>query len=141
MAKAIPFLLVKNGIKAITLYKDIFGAKLVNHQPFSKETGQQFGFPDNFNYEDSTMFAELEIYGATIYLSDHIMGQEFRSSGNVEVTLDLDTKDQVESIYEKAKKHGSIIKMELQQTFWGRYFARFEDPEGIGWQLNLNKEE
>jgi uncharacterized glyoxalase superfamily protein PhnB len=31
--------------------------------------------------------------------------------------------------------------MELEKTFWGAYFARFEDPEGIGWQLNFSESE
>lgn len=139
MAKAIPYILVKNGKKAIKLYEDIFDAKLIRHEPFNKEMGQNFGFPDNFDYDNSTMHARVEIYGAIIYLADNILAEEFKSSGNVEITLDLDNKEQLEKIYEKAKKQGSKIKMELEKTFWGAYFARFEDTEGIGWQLNFSE--
>ncbi|KKK46392.1 hypothetical protein LCGC14_1197860 [marine sediment metagenome] len=140
MARAIPYLLVKNGRKTIELYENMFDAKLISHQPFTKEMGQKFGFPDDFDYENSTIHAVLEIHGATIYLADNAMGPGFNGSGNVEITLDLDSKELTEKIYEKAKKNGSEIKMELQQAFWGAWFARFEDSEGIGWQLNYSEE-
>ncbi|MFX0082716.1 MAG: VOC family protein [Candidatus Hodarchaeota archaeon] len=55
------------------------------------------------------------------------------------VYLDLDSKDQIDKIYNKVKEKGYKILMELEKTFWGAYFARFEDPEGIGWQLNYNE--
>ncbi|MHA2224587.1 MAG: VOC family protein [Candidatus Hodarchaeales archaeon] len=132
-------MLVRNGKEAIKLYEDIFGAKLVEHQPFSKEVGAQFGLPDDFDYENSTMHAEIEIGGAIIYLSDN-MGAKLESSSNVEIVLDLDNKEQIESIYNKAKKIGSKINMELQKMFWGAYYAKIVDPLGIGWQLTFAEE-
>ncbi|MFW9878714.1 MAG: VOC family protein [Candidatus Thorarchaeota archaeon] len=138
MVKAIPYLLVKNGKKAIEIYKDLFDAKLIEHQPFSKEVGKEFGMPDDFDYENSTMHAKLDIGGAEVYLADNVM-QRGNSPGIVEITLDLDTKEQIDKIYEKVKEKGCTIYMELEKTFWGAYFARFEDPEGIGWQLNYSE--
>lgn len=137
MTKAIPYLLVKNGKKAIELYENLFGAKLIEHQPFNKEIGKEFGLPENFNYEKSTMHAKLDIGGALIYLADNMMG--LSSPGNVEITLDLENKDQIDSIYETVKKNGFKITMELEKTFWGAWFARFVDSEGIGWQLNYTE--
>ncbi|MHA2429937.1 MAG: VOC family protein [Promethearchaeota archaeon] len=139
MVKAIPYLLVKNGKEAIKAYEELFGAKLIHHEPFSPEIGKEFGFPDDFNYDNSTMHARLEIDGALIYLADNFM--RLPGSGNVEVTLDLDSKDQMDTIYNKAKEKGYNIKMELQQTFWGAWFARFEDSDGVGWQLNYQSEQ
>lgn len=140
MVKAIPYLLVKDSKKAIEIYKDLFEAKLIEHQPFSMEVGKEFGMPDDFDYENSTMHAKLEISGAEIYLADNVM-QRGTAPGIVEITLDLDTKKQIDKIYNKVKEKGYPILMELEKTFWGAYFARFEDPEGIGWQLNYNENE
>ncbi len=120
MVKTIPYLLVKNGREAIMLYEDMFDAKLVEHQPFSKEIGAQFGFPDDFDYESSTMHAQLDIEGASFYLSDN-PDSKFDSSGNVELVLDLDSKAQIERIFNKAKENGSKIKMELEKTFWDAF--------------------
>lgn len=137
MTKAIPYLLVKSGKKAIKLYEYLFGAKLIEHQPFNKEISKEFGLPEDFDYENSTMHAKLDIDGALVYLADNMMG--LPSPGNVEITLDLENKDQIDQIYEKVKKKDFKIKMELERTFWGAWFARFEDSEGIGWQLNYTE--
>jgi PhnB protein len=140
MVQTIPYLLVKSGKKAIALYEECFGAKLISHEPFKEDLGKMMGFPEDFDYKNSTMHARLDILGAPIYLADNAMGAPFDSSGNVEVLLDLESKEQLDLIYEKAKNLGFNIKMELQKTFWGAYFARFEDTEGIGWQINYNEE-
>ena len=138
MTKAIPYLLVKNGKKAIEIYKELFDAELTEHQPFSKEVGKEFGMPDNFDYENSTMHAKLNINGAEVYLADNVM-QRGTAPGIVEITLDLDSKEQLDKIYNKAKEKGYPILMELEKMFWGAWFARFQDPEGIGWQLNYTE--
>ncbi len=140
MVKAIPYLLVKNGKKAIEIYKELFDAKIIEHQPFSKELGKEFGIPDDFDYDNSTMHAKLDIGGAEIYLADNVL-QRGKTPGNVEITLDLDSKEQIDNIYNKAKEKGYTILMELEKTFWGAWFGRFQDPEGIGWQLNYNENE
>jgi len=138
LVKANPYLLVKNGRATIELYEDLFGAKLIDHMPLSKEMGKGFGLPEDFNYDNSTMHAVLDIGGAEIMLADNFMG--LPGGGNVEIVLHLDSKKQLEAIYNKAKIKKFKIKMELQQTFWGGWYTRFEDLEGIGWQLNFQEQ-
>jgi len=125
-----PYLLVKNGKEAIELYQDLFGAKLVDHMPFAKEIGAQFGFPDNFDYENSTMHAVLDLDGAVIMLSDNPMGKS--GSGNVQVLVTLDSKKELDKIHEKVQKKKFTIIMPLEKTFWGSWFLVFEDSNGIG---------
>ena len=139
MVKVNPFILVKNGKDAIELYKELLGAKLVDQMPFSEEMGKQSGFPEDFNYENSTMHAVLDIGGAVIMLADNMIG--LPGSGNVEIVLHLDNKQQLDDIYEKAKEKKFKINMELQKAFWGAWFTRFEDSEGVGWQLSFQEEE
>jgi len=135
---AIPYLIVKNGKESIKLYEELFGAKIIDHMPFTKEMGTQFGLPNDFDYDNSTLHAELEINSAKIMLTDNMAGEI--GGGNVEVMLQLDSKDQIDTIYSIAKKKGFKIKMELEKTFWGAYFTRFEDSDGIGWQLNFQED-
>ncbi|MHA1915394.1 MAG: VOC family protein [Promethearchaeota archaeon] len=135
-----PYLMVKNGKKSIELYKDLFGAKVVDQMPFSKEMGgESFGFPDDFDYENSTMHAVLDIEGATIMLSDNPMGKT--GSGNVQVLITLDSKEKIDKIYEKVQKHKFTIIMPLEKRFWGSWYTMFEDSDGIGWQLNYMEEQ
>jgi uncharacterized glyoxalase superfamily protein PhnB len=134
MAKINPYLMVENGKEAIELYKDLFGAKLVEHTPFSKKMGgEHFGFPDDFDYENSTMHAILDIKGAVIMLSDNPMGKT--GSGNVQILITLDSKEEIDKIHEKVHKKKFIIIMPLEKRAWGMWFLMFEDCYGIGWQL------
>jgi uncharacterized glyoxalase superfamily protein PhnB len=114
MVKINPYLMVSNGKSAIELYKDLFGAKQVDHIPFQKEAGAYFGFPEDFDYENSTMHAELDIGGATIMLSDNPMNKN--RSGNVQILVNLDSKKDLDKIYEKVKEKGFEILMDKNRS-------------------------
>jgi uncharacterized glyoxalase superfamily protein PhnB len=65
VVKSIPYLLVQDGKRAIKLYEELFGANLVSSQAFTPEMGKFMGFPDDFDYENSTMHAILDIGGGS----------------------------------------------------------------------------
>jgi PhnB protein len=139
MAKIHPHLRVSNGKAVIELYKEVFGAKLVEHRSFSKKMGKNFGLSENFDYDNSTLHATLNINGAEITLADNF--RRIPRGSTIDIVLDLDSMAQIEDIYKKAKERGFKINMELGKAFWGGYTARFEDSEGIGWQLNFMSED
>ena len=137
MVKSIPYLLVPNGKRAIKLYEDVFGAKLLSSQAFSPEMGKFMGFPDDFDYENSTMHAILDIRGAQVFLTDGAFGHP--AEGRVEVVLDLDSIKQGEEIWAKVKSKKFKIVMDYQKKAQGRWYGRFADSEGVGWQLNFQE--
>jgi PhnB protein len=139
MVKINPYLMVENGRGAIELYKDLFGAKLLEHSPFEKEAGAHFGFPDDYDYEKSTMHAVLDIKGAIIMLSDNALGKS--GSGNVQVLLTLDSKEDIDKINEKVQKKNFNIIMPLEKRFWGSWYLMFEDSFGIGWQIIYSEDQ
>ena len=85
--KIVPYISVKNAKKAIEVYQQLFDAKLVDHMPFDKEIGSQMGFPEDFDYENSTMHAVLNINWAEVYISDSM---DSKPPGPVEIVLDFD---------------------------------------------------
>ncbi len=139
MVKINPYLMVENGKEAIELYKDLFGAKLLDHTPFAREAGQAFGFPEDFDYENSTMHAVLDIKGAVIMLSDNALGKP--GSGNVQVLITLDSKKEIEKIHEKVQERKFNIIMPFRKTEWGSWFLVFEDSYGVGWQINYPEDQ
>jgi PhnB protein len=140
MVTIVPYIQVPNAKKTIEIYKELFGATLVDHMSFNPEVGVQFGFPEDFDYESSTMHAVIEIQGATIFISDS-MGEKL-VGGPVEIVLNFDSRDQIEKIWKKVKSMNFTVKMELEEQFWGALYGRFVDGSGVGWQLNysLNEE-
>ncbi len=63
MVKIVPYITVPDAKKSIEVYRGLFGATLVEHMPFTKEVGQGFGFLEDFDYENSTMHASIDISG------------------------------------------------------------------------------
>ncbi len=137
MAKLVPYVFVKNSLAAIEVYKKVFEAEVVDHNKFTPEVGKSMGLPDDFDYEKSTMHAELRIYGDVLYMADTIHDSEGRK---MDILLNADSREQVEGIYKRALDNGFKASMELQETFWGALFASMTDPFGIGWQLNFQLE-
>lgn len=134
--KVIPYISVLNAKKTFKIYEDLFGAKLLSSVPFEKAMGQQFGFPADYDYANSTMHAEFKIGEFLVYISDFTTKKP-ESEGPVELLLELDSKEQADKIWAKIKAKKYRITMELQQTFWGSYYGRFIDEDGIGWELNF----
>jgi PhnB protein len=141
MIEITPYLYVENGKKAIKLYQDVFDAKLLYFKAFDKETGKDYGLPEDYNYEDSTMHATLSIDGGKIYLSDDIGEHKFEGHQKVGITLDVNNEERVREIYEKVQEKEFRIDIKLQETFWADLYTKFEDSEGIIWQVYYNDKE
>ena len=84
------------------------------------------------------MHAELEINGAAIMLADNIRGKP--GSGNVQVYVTLDSKQQLEELNEKVLKKKFSISIPMGKTFWGSWLLIFEDPYGVVWQIAFPEE-
>ena len=133
--KITPHISVANAKKTIEVYKKLFGAKLVDHMPFTKEVGQGMGFPENFEYENSTMHAVLDFSGVEVYIADSMAPMQ---PGPVEIVLDFESREDIEKVWNNVKSMKLQIVMELEKQFWGALYGRFIDKDNIGWQLNHN---
>ena len=133
--KITPHISVKNAKKTIEIYKQLFGAKLIDHMPFDKNIGASMALPKDFDYENSTMHAVLDFKGIEVYIADSI-GE--KNSGPVEIVLDSNSRKEIEAIWSQVKKMNLQVIMELEVQFWGALYGRFIDNDGFGWQLNHN---
>mgnify|MGYP003937350831 CR=1 FL=1 len=133
LVNIIPYLLISNGKEAISLYKSIFDAKLLNHQSFTADIAKEMGFNEEYNLENSTMHAVLEIGNQKIYLADN--NQKTNDYGHVEITLEVDTETQIKYFYNNLIKNDSKALAELTHFDWG-WYARVKDKFGVVWQLN-----
>ena len=133
--KITPYISVSNAKKTIEIYKNLFGATLSSHMPFNKHIGEEWGFPDDFDYDNSTMHAVLDFQGSEVYISDSMNST---SSGPVEIVLDYESREALENVWAKVKQMKLRVVMELETQFWGALYGRFVDNDGIGWQLNHN---
>lgn len=130
----VPYMNLPNAKEAIELYKNIFDAKVLDHRPFTKEQAPPGRFPDDFDFENSTMYAYVEILGQKVHISDG--SPDLSPNGMVDIYFDLDNEQQIKKIYNKAQAAGCTITVPLAKQFWGAVYTNFKDPVGITWQLS-----
>ena len=134
MVKIVPYLNLPNAKKGIDLYQKLFDAKVLDHRPFSKDQPTGTPLPADFDYDNSTMYAYVEILGQQVHMSD--AQGNVSPTGMVDLYLELDNEEQINKIFEKAKDLGCQINVPLAKQFWGALYTNFKDPIGITWQLS-----
>lgn len=55
--------------------------------------------------------------------------------GGVTLAYNTQSKDEVNTVMETARRAGATILKEPQDAFWGGYHAYFSDPDGYVWEV------
>jgi len=114
-----PYLVVKDGARAIDFYRRAFGAKEIMRMdgPGGRIT-----------------HAELRIGDSMIMLSEETSGGGGRSGIFLYV-------DQVDSVFNQAVSAGAKVEMPVDDMFWGDRYGKLTDPFGHSWSLATHKED
>jgi PhnB protein len=123
-----PYLVVKDGARAIEFYKNAFGAKELFRMPG----------PDG-----KIAHAELQIGDSRIMLGTESpqMGSkspETLKGTPVGIFLYL---DDVDAAFKRAVTAGAKEQQAPQDMFWGDRYGKVVDPFGHEWQLATHKED
>ena len=119
-----------NCAEAMKFYQKCLKADL-NLMPFSEMPDGKFP-PGS---KDRIMHARLTKGNATLMASDTMPGQPFKQGTNFSISIDCQTKKEVDD-YSNALKEGGKVTMPNQETFWGAYFGMITDKFGINWMFN-----
>ncbi len=122
--------------EAINFYKEVLGAEVL----LLNRMGEgQMEVPEHV--KGKIMHVRLQIGENALYMSDTFDPSSIVQGNNVSLSLQPETIDQTESLFNKLSA-GGTVKMPLQDTFWGARFGMFTDKFGIHWMLNceLKKE-
>ena len=119
------------GEAAIENYSQIFDGK-VNALTRYKEAP----FETPVDYKDKIMFAELELQGIKLLISDIAPGRyELQQGNQVALMLNFNNQNEIKRIFEALAVGGTIIE-QLENTFWGTTFGMLTDKFGITWKLS-----
>ncbi|MFQ5807858.1 MAG: VOC family protein [Phycisphaerae bacterium] len=121
-----PHIVVRDGSRAIDLYKKAFGAEEVARMPS----------PDG-----KIMHAELKIGDSIMMLCDEFPDMGVRSpqaSAGSPVTLHIYTAD-VDAAIEKAVAAGATVTLPAQDMFWGDRYGKLKDAFGHSWSVATHK--
>jgi PhnB protein len=121
-----PYLVVKDGSRALEYYQKAFGATNVN----------RMDGPDG-----KIMHAEFKIGDSMMMLSDEMgPNKSPQSLGGSPVGIFLYVDD-VDSVFNKAVQAGAKADMPPQDMFWGDRYGRLTDPFGHNWALATHIED
>ena len=123
-----PYVAVEDAEKAIEFYKDAFGAT------------EQVRMPGP---EGKIAHAELQIGDSKLMLSDPFPQSNVRppaERGGATSSIFFYVED-VDAIFDQAKRAGATVVTELEDMFWGDRFGTVSDPFGHVWSIATHKED
>jgi PhnB protein len=134
-----PYLVFKgNCEEAFTFYRSVFGGEFQYIGRYSDvpQPNRQI-FP--LEADEKIMHISLPISKETILLgcdSEEAYGQPIVAGNNFSLSVSADSKMEADKLF-NGLSHGGIIKMPMNQTFWGSYFGMLTDRFGINWMVSL----
>ena len=84
--------------------------------------------------KNRVMHSTLKRGDFILMASDSMHGQKVVMEGPVSLTLNFDTTDEQQRVWDRLAEGGNVT-MPLGQTFWGR-FGMLVDKFGVKWMLN-----
>lgn len=120
--------------EVIHFYADVFGVETGNLMTFG-EAPPHPDFPLPEEAKDMIMHARLDIDGTGIMFTDVMPGTPFTIGNNVSIVYNSDDQSKMKAIFDKLKVGGNVT-MELQETFWSKYYGMLIDKYGTSWMFN-----
>jgi PhnB protein len=114
---------------AMTFYAKALDAQLVI------QTFGDAGVPGPPGSENRVMHATITKGSSVIMASDTMPGMEFRQGNNFHISIDCESKEELQR-YFSALGEGGKVTMPPADQFWGAHFGMLTDRFGIGWMFN-----
>ena len=74
----------------------------------------------------------------TVFMADVPPDMPLNFGNGMSISVELDSIDSVKSAF-NALKEGGTVTMELQQTFWSKYFGSLQDKFGVSWMISVSE--
>jgi PhnB protein len=120
--------------EAMQFYRELFGGELdimrIGESPAKEH------FPEELY--DQILHATLNNGAFNIMASDMCGQGDLMQGNSVELSLDCDSKEEIEHLYQKLSEGGQVVQ-QLAPQFWGSLFAMVIDRYGVRWMLSLEK--
>lgn len=122
--------------EAMEFYADIFGTD----NPEIMLFGEMPPDSDVIKTEETgklILQPKLELAETKVKLSNIPPKTHPARAENMTLVIISDDLDEIKIMYYKLKD-GGTVEMELQETFWSKYYGALTDKFGVGWQLNYD---
>lgn len=132
----------RNTEEAFAFYKSVFGGEFEGGIRRFGDIQPQEGTPTLSDEDkDLVMHVCLPILGGHRLMgtdAPESMGFSLKNGNNVYINLEPDTRAETERLF-KTLSEGGKVEMDLQDMFWGDYFASCTDKFGVQWMFNCTE--
>lgn len=128
--------------EAFNFYKSVFGGDFEGPISRFSDVPPMEGMPPMpEEVKNAVMHIALPILGGHLLMGTDAlenMGFQVMKGNNVYISLEPDTREETERLYNQLSEGGSISQP-LEDMFWGAYYGSFTDKFGIQWMVNCNQ--
>lgn len=124
--------------EAVEFYANAFDTEKPQFMTFGDMppvSDPQYALPDHL--KSWIMHTFLLIHGDKVMFSDVFPDMPLAVGNNISLTIVSADREEITSLFTKLKEGGTVV-MELQETFWSKYYGFVTDRFGIGWQFNYD---
>jgi PhnB protein len=128
-----------NTEEAFNFYKSVFGGEFITFQRFSDVPNAADNLPEN--EKNKIMHIAYKINDTiTLMATDLLesMQQELKSGNQISLSLNAESKEEADKIFNGLSVDAQEIEMPIQNTFWGAYFGIWTDKFGVKWMVNYD---
>jgi len=119
-----------NAEEALNFYKEVLNGEVVMLSRYRDSP-----VPADEDYKQKIIHARLVFGENMIMISDTFKGNAVHTNGNIQLSVDVPDKLQLETVFGKMAAGGKIV-MPLQDQFWGATFGMLQDKFGVNWMFN-----
>ncbi|WP_186672569.1 VOC family protein [Sporosarcina sp. BP05] len=125
--------------EVVNFYAKVFGTEAPKIMTFG-ETPPNPEYPLPEEAKELVMHTRLNISGSNVMFSDVFPGMPFIEGNNISLAFVSTDLEEINSAFSNLKEGGKV-GMELQETFWSKYYGQITDKFGIEWQFNYDNGE
>lgn len=128
-----------NTEEAFNFYKSIFGGEFLGGITRFGDSPETDDVPED--EKDKVMHIALPIgEGNVLMATDALesMGQEVHPGNNFYISLQADSKEEADRLFEGLSAGGEI-ELEMHDAFWGDYFGMLRDKFSIRWMISYRE--
>ena len=120
--------------EAMQFYQQLFGGELeimsIGESPAKDH------FPPEIHHQ--ILHASLNNGEFKFMASDMCGMGELRQGNAVQLSLDCDTREEIETLFKQLSEGGQVVQ-KLEKQFWGSLFGMVVDKYGVRWMLSLEE--
>lgn len=118
-----------NALEAIEVYKDAFGAKVINRIIMMEDMPE---FDEK--YRGKVAHAEIKFGDTTMYINDQLKDHYFEKGDNIHFCLYVESEGVLLKTYKKIQRYSELLEGPIEE-YWGAKRYSVKDKFGLYWHI------